>query len=399
MFRLRGQRRTEMVACIVCDVLGEKNNGTTLAANNLIDYLRSQGHEVRVVCCDKDKSNRENYYVTPTLNLGKLCNKIVEMNGVTLAKADEDVIRHAIEGSDVVHLLIPFALSRMAIKIAKELNKPITASFHCQAENITAHVFLMNVGFANTLVYKNFYKHVYKYCDIIHYPTSFIRDTFEKETHKTNSVVISNGVNAQFFKDVQPKKTSDKYTIICTGRYSKEKAQHLLIRAVAGSKYKDNIKLVFAGAGPYENKLKKLAEKLGVDAVFKFFSRDELLPVLHGADLYVHTATIEIEAIACLEAIVSGLVPVINDSPRSATKAFALDENNLFKLNSSDSLREKIEFWYEHPELIDEYKSRYKSIIGNFDQAECMRRMEQMLLSAIEKKKNEQKGDLLQGRN
>lgn len=382
-----------MIACIVCDILGEKNNGTTLAATNLIDYLKSKGHEVRVVCCDKDKNNLENYYVTPTLDLGKFCNKILEKNGVTPAKADESVLRRAIEGSDVVHLLIPFFLARRAAKIAKELNKPITASFHCQAENVTAHVFMMNFPLANTLVYKNFYKHVYQYCDIIHYPTTFIRDVFEKETHKTNAVVISNGVNEQFYKDVPSNRISDKFTIVCTGRYSKEKAQHLLIKATAKSKHRDDIKLVFAGAGPYENSLKKLSTKHGTDAEFRLFPRDELLSLLHGADLYVHTAIIEIEAIACLEAIVSGLIPVINNSPRSATKAFALDGNNLFKLNDANDLASKIDFWYEHPELIKEYKARYKSIIGNFDQKECMHKMEEMLLSAIEMKKNQAKND------
>ena len=382
-----------MIACIVCDILGEKNNGTTLAATNLIDYLKSKGHEVRVVCCDKDKNNLENYYVTPTLDLGKFCNKILEKNGVTPAKADESVLRRAIEGSDVVHLLIPFFLARRAAKIAKELNKPITASFHCQAENVTAHVFMMNFPLANTLVYKNFYKHVYQYCDIIHYPTTFIRDVFEKETHKTNAVVISNGVNEQFYKDVPSNRISDKFTIVCTGRYSKEKAQHLLIKATAKSKHRDDIKLVFAGAGPYENSLKKLSAKHGTDAEFRLFPRDELLSLLHGADLYVHTAIIEIEAIACLEAIVSGLIPVINNSPRSATKAFALDGNNLFKLNDANDLAAKIDFWYEHPELIKEYKTRYKSIIGNFDQKECMHKMEEMLLSAIEMKKNQTKND------
>lgn len=382
-----------MIACIVCDILGEKNNGTTLAATNLIDYLKSKGHEVRVVCCDKDKNNLENYYVTPTLDLGKFCNKILEKNGVTPAKADESILRKAIEGSDVVHLLIPFFLARRAAKIAKELNKPITASFHCQAENVTAHVFMMNFPLANTLVYKNFYKHVYQYCDIIHYPTTFIRDVFEKETHKTNAVVISNGVNEQFYKDVPSNRISDKFTIVCTGRYSKEKAQHLLIKATAKSKHRDDIKLVFAGAGPYENSLKKLSAKHGTDAEFRLFPRDELLSLLHGADLYVHTAIIEIEAIACLEAIVSGLIPVINNSPRSATKAFALDGNNLFKLNDTNDLAAKIDFWYEHPELIKEYKARYKSIIANFDQKECMHKMEEMLLSAIEMKKNQAKND------
>lgn len=378
-----------MIVCIVCDVLGAKNNGTTMAATNLIDYLTGQGHEVRVVCCDKDKRGKENYYVTPTLNLGKICNKILEENGVSLAKTDDKILTEAIKGSDVVHLLIPFGLARKAIKIADAYNLPITASFHCQAENITAHIFLMNAGFVNKLIYKNFYNHVYRYCDYVHYPTEFIKNVFESATKKTDGVVISNGVNENFFKGDEEKRISDKFTIVCTGRYSREKAQELLIKALPLTKHKDDIKVVFAGTGPLENKLKKLAAKYGVDAEFRFFSREELMPMLRGADLYVHTAKIEIEAISCLEAIVSGLVPVINDSPRSATRAFALDGNNLFKKDDIKDLAEKIDFWFENPEIKNEYKERYKNMVGAFDQKECMRSMEKMLYAAIEKKKKE----------
>lgn len=378
-----------MIVCIVCDVLGAKNNGTTMAATNLIDYLTGQGHEVRVVCCDKDKKGKENYYVTPTLNLGKFCNKILEENGVSLAKTDDKILTEAIKGSDVVHILIPFGLARKAIKIANEYNLPITASFHCQAENITAHVFLMNVGFVNKLIYKNFYKHVYQYCDYVHYPTEFIKNVFELATEKTDGVVISNGVNENFFKGGEAKRISDKFTIVCTGRYSREKAQELLIKAIPLTKHKDDIKVVFAGTGPCENKLKKLAAKYDVDAECRFFSREDLMSMLRGADLYVHTAKIEIEAISCLEAIVSGLVPVINDSPRSATRAFALDENNLFKKDDIKDLAEKIDFWFENPDIKNEYKERYKSMVGAFDQKECMRNMEKMLYAAIEKKKKE----------
>ena len=41
-----------MKITIVCDVLGKENNGNTIAAMNLIRYLREHGHEVRVLCCD-----------------------------------------------------------------------------------------------------------------------------------------------------------------------------------------------------------------------------------------------------------------------------------------------------------------------------------------------------------
>lgn len=38
---------------MVCDVLGEENNGTTIATMNLLNYLKHKGHEVRVLCADK----------------------------------------------------------------------------------------------------------------------------------------------------------------------------------------------------------------------------------------------------------------------------------------------------------------------------------------------------------
>ena len=45
-----------MTITIVCDILGEENNGTTIACMNLIRFLRAQGHTVRVVCADQDKA-------------------------------------------------------------------------------------------------------------------------------------------------------------------------------------------------------------------------------------------------------------------------------------------------------------------------------------------------------
>ena len=58
-----------MTITIVCDILGEENNGTTIACMNLIRFLRAQGHTVRVVCADQDKAGNECFYVVPELNL------------------------------------------------------------------------------------------------------------------------------------------------------------------------------------------------------------------------------------------------------------------------------------------------------------------------------------------
>ena len=372
-----------MKIAIICDNLGEPNNGTTIAAYNLIEHLKSAGHEVRVVSPDENPDNEPGFYSVPHANLGRLPNKVLRDNGVSLAKPERSVLEAALDGVDAVHVLFPMALGWLAAEIAQERGIPLTASFHCQAENLTSHIGLMHSKAATRTVYTLFDKKVYSKCTLMHYPTEFIKNEFLKYTHcKTPYRIISNGVNPMFFKKEPVKRVSDKFTIICSGRFSREKAQHVLLKAVGKSKYRDNIKLVLAGSGPLEQKLRRLAEKLKLDCDMNFYKREELAAILRGADLYVHTAIAEIEAIACTEAIVSGLVPVICDSKGSATRFFALDEHCLWKKGSAKELRNKIEYFYEHPEAREAYRKLYAEKAGAFDQRECMKKMEQMLKDA-----------------
>lgn len=371
-----------MKICIVADVLGEPNNGTTLACLNLINYLQSRGHGVRVLCSDSDKRGLGGYYIVPTMSLGPI-NPYLEKNGVALSKPDKMVVRAALDGVDVCHLMTPFALARCALKICREKNIPVTAGFHCQAENISSHLKLMNARLANKAIYHNFYRTFYKYVDAVHYPTQFIKDTFEGSVHRTTKgYVISNGVNDIFKKQDVPKTA---YQVLFIGRYSKEKSHDTLLRAVAKSRYRDKIKLVLAGQGPRCAHLKRLAKKLKLEnVVMRFYSRDELVKVINESALYVHPAKIEIEAISCLEAIKCGLVPVISDSSLSATPAFALSEKNLFKCGDADSLAARIDYWFDHPEEMKHCSEKYLGFTEQFGQSACMEKMERMLEEIID---------------
>ena len=378
-----------MRVTVICDVLGETNNGTVLAAKNLITYLVEQGHTVRIVSPDKDTEGEEGYYVVPPLHLGFVLDKVLEMNGVQPAKADKTILREAIADSDVVHLLVPLPLSWAAVPIALECGVPMTASFHCQAENLTAHLGLMHVKMANKLVYKYYNEKVYKYCTLIHYPTEFIRNDFESTIGETTpGRVISNGVNDIFFEMAktprEPRDPERKFTIISVGRYSTEKAQQTLLRAVGLSRFKSHIRVILAGLGPKEHKLRKLAEKRGLDCQFGFYEdREELAREIRNADLYVHTAVAELEAISCLEAIVLGAAAVICDSERSATRFFAADERCLYERANPADLRDKIEYFYLHPEEVENYRRIYSERAAAYSQNDCMRQMEIMLEDAI----------------
>ena len=208
-----------MTIALICDVLGEANNGTVIATMNLIEHLKSRGHRVLVVSPDGTKAGIPDYFVAPTMSFGPLIDRAVQKNGVALAKPDKAMLRSVIEQADIVHLEMPFALARCAVKLARELNKPVTSSFHCQAENFTAHIGAMNSALVNHLVYKNFYRAVFSQCNAIHYPTDFIRQLFYQHTRcQVPAYVISNGVSDAFFSPAPKGETREKFTIVCRGR-------------------------------------------------------------------------------------------------------------------------------------------------------------------------------------
>ena len=91
-----------MKVLIVADVLGEENNGTTIACFNLARYLISQGDEVRFLCSDQEKKDDPNYFVVPERHFGFLIDYLIHKNNVHLSKPDKKIIRKAIEGVDIV---------------------------------------------------------------------------------------------------------------------------------------------------------------------------------------------------------------------------------------------------------------------------------------------------------
>lgn len=370
-----------MIITIVCDVLGQENNGTTIAAMNLIRYLESQNHTVKILCSQQENPDN-NFYMVESRDFW-IFNDYVKKNGVSLAKPDEDIIAKAIDGSDIVHIMLPFALGRKSAEYAYSKHIPVTAGFHVMAENFSSHIFMKNSSIVNRLTYAHFEK-MYKYCSAIHYPTQYLRDLFEKMYGKTNGYVISNGVNSIFKPIPHEFDLNNKITILYSGRYSKEKCQSVLIKAIDQSKYKNKIELILAGTGPMKGALEKLVKKKNVNAQFNFYAREEMVKVINTAYLYVHAADIEAEGISCLEAISCGVVPIICNSPKSATKFYALDERSLYKKNDYKELAKKIDYWIDNPSLREEASKKYIEMSKEkFDQTACMKKMEEMLLETI----------------
>ena len=157
------------------------------------------------------------------------------------------------------------------------------------------------------------------------------------------------------------------------------------------SRYKDRIVLYLAGQGPMKKTYEKLCADLPNKAVMKFLTKEELMSLFGQADIYVHTSDAEIEAMSCMEAFASGLVPIIADSPRSATPQFALDERSLFRPGDSSDLASRIDWWIEHESERRKMEHKYAELADKYRLDDCVMKMEEMFRAAIEETAGQEK--------
>jgi len=378
-----------MKITIVADVLGEENNGTTITIKRLIDGLIKRGNEISVVSpFVNNKSENPKYYSVEKRNFG-IFNGYISKNGVELGKPDKEIMTKAIEGSDIVHIELPFKMGKEAVKICKDLDIPFTTAFHCQPENFSSHLGLKNSVLLNKYLYSYYRRKFYKNANYIHCPTEFIASELEKNKYKAKKFAISNGVIPAYTKmDIEkPEEYKDKFVILFVGRLSKEKRHDLLIKAVPYSKYASKIQLFFAGRGPMEEKIIKWGKKLKNPPILGFYTKEDLAKIINYSDLYVHPSDVEIEAISCIEALTCGLVPVISNSKKSATRFFALDEKNLFDAGDPKSLAQKIDYWIEHQAEKADYSEKYAEYAKQFNIENSIEQMINMFELAVNEHK------------
>lgn len=366
-----------MTIVIVVDLVDNKTNGSVMTALRFADGLRAHGHEVRMVAIGADGEkdcNLEERHIP-------LVSYVSAKNQVKFGKFNKERIRKTFEGADIVHLIFPFKLEKKCKLLADEMGISTTTAFHMQPENVSYNIHMGKFKLLNTFIYA-YIRRFYNMFDRIHCPSAFIANQLVAHKYKQELYVISNGYDPAFVPPVEKQK-NEKFEVIMTGRLAPEKNQQVLIKAIALSKYKDNIHLTLLGNGPKKDALIRLANKKGVDVTFDFLPKEQLIPRLQQSDLYVHAASAEIEAIAAIEAIACGLVPVIADSPLSATPQFALDERSLFLDNDATALAQKIDYWYENEEERKIMGGMYANFAKKFSLENSIRKAERMFIDQI----------------
>lgn len=371
-----------MKILFVIDVYFSTNNGTSISAQRFAEELRKRGHEVRIMTASEP---REGVYGLPELNFF-IFNGMIHKQGFKYAKCDKKVIREAVEWADVVHCFFPFFLETRAKKIADLLGKPATAAFHVQPQNISSQFGLGKSEWVNNMIFSILRRAVYDHFGHVHAPSKFMAEEIESRGYKAKVHAISNGIQSDFTWYKVPKKPEfeGKILIAMVGRLSAEKRQDVIINALQYSKYGDRIQLIFAGKGPKYKQYYRLGSKLKNPPVFTYLPKEDLKNMLGQCDLYVHASDMESEAISCIEAFATGLVPVIANSNLSATRQFALDGRSLFNPGDPKDLARAIDYWLDNPEEKAKMEKLYSESAKKYDINHSIDLFEEMLQEAID---------------
>jgi len=127
----------------------------------------------------------------------------------------------------------------------------------------------------------------------------------------------------------------------------------------------------------------ELGKDLKHQPQFIYVGRDELIENLLDTDLYVHASDMESEAISCIEAFATGLVPVIANSHVSATPQFALDGRSLFMPGDPKDLARAIDYWLDHPHERQYMEEQYRLAGRQYSLEASVTQFEEMLNEEI----------------
>lgn len=384
-----------MKILFVIDTFDTSNNGTSISAQRYAAELRNRGHEVKILCASDEPS--EDKFLVPKFHM-PIFQPLMDKHNFDFAKFWGDdalsVIRAAVDWSDVTHCFLPFMLEISAQKYANRIGKPCTGAFHMQPENMTSNIGLNKVDTVTDLFYSQFRRSMYAGFRHVHVPSAFMRDQLLEHDYKAQIHVISNGIQDAFLvaghnnmehgKRPKAPEYEGKIVIMMVGRLAGEKRQDVLINAIPYSAYADKIQLVFAGKGPLEDEYRKLGEQLRYPPQFLYLSQAELIDMLSQCDVYVHASDMESEAISCIEAFATGLVPVIANSTMSATPQFALDGRSLFLPGNPKDCARAIDYWLDHANERHYMEKLYAKSAKRYSLSNSVRLFEEMLEAEIE---------------
>ncbi len=313
-----------MRVALFTDTYTPEINGVVSSIVTLQEGLEAMGHDVFIVTTHASIISIS--YENRVLRLPGI--QLKQMYGYVLTSPLHirayDIVKEM--NPDILHAHTEFGIGIFARIVARLMHKPLVVTYHTTYEDYTHYV---NVLKSKT--FEKLAKRTVSQLSKLYIETS---DGAISPSDKTKSMlqgygikreinVIPTGLNLDRFKIENVNKSEvsrlkseydlvDKLTILYVGRIAKEKSIDLVIEGFSKiDQSKIPSRLVIVGAGPQEDELKELANKITDEGTVLFLGKKaaHTIPIYyHACDIFVSASLTETQGMTFIEALASGKV-------------------------------------------------------------------------------------------
>ncbi|QYC39452.1 GDP-mannose-dependent alpha-mannosyltransferase [Nonomuraea coxensis DSM 45129] len=300
-------------------------NGAAYFTHRLATGLAARGNEVHVVCQSEHGPASADVVDGVIVHRLRSAPLLVHptMRVTVPARLDRLV---ADIGPDVLHTQGHFVVGRAAIAAARRAGVPVVATNHFMPDNLFqfAHIPARLRAKAGRLAWRDFAR-VFNRADHVTTPTPLAARLLADQGFAREVEPVSCGIDlSRFHPHAEPKAWArklfglpDRPTVLFVGRLDEEKRIDELVRALPLVLNETDAQVALVGKGNQRAELERLAARIGVgDRVFFLgFVPDENMPQAYAAaDVFAMPGVAELQSIATLEAMATGLPVVAADA-------------------------------------------------------------------------------------
>ena len=330
------------------DTFDGVKTGGVISAQRFITALR-QHHDVTVIAGGPSSEGRVGLprFTIPPFG------RVMRQMGFIFAWPSRAVLEPVLQKADVLHVQFPFWFGIRAAALARQLGTPVVAASHIQPENMFHNIGIHSEWLVDK-TWRFFISALYGRANYLVSPTVFALKELQARGLTVPAEVVSNGIPPQFHPGPAEREAGhrDVFVVLAVSRLAREKRIDVTIEAVRRARHAQRIQLVVYGRGPEEERLRRLGGTLPLPAQFRVVEPEEMPAVMRRADLLVHASEIEIEGMAVLEALGTGLPALVADAQFSAAKGLAINPSFLFRPGDAGDLARRIDDLVEHPERL-----------------------------------------------
>lgn len=245
---------------------------------------------------------------------------------------------------DVIHIQSHIVIGRALAKEAAKRGIRIVATNHVMPENVLDFTLLpeklervfVRWGWRDA-------DRVLKHAAAITTPTRRAADFLERNTDRRGVIPVSCGLRASdYTADLTPR---TKHELVFVGRVTLEKEIDVVLRALPRLNRDLDVHFTIVGDGDQRKNLEKLAVDLGIADRVTFTGRvsdEQLRAHLTAASIFVIASVAELQSIATMEAMASGL-PIVAADAMALPHLVHEDVNGyLFQPGNDRELAERI---------------------------------------------------------